>query len=163
MIAVVYVAALVVANLAVAHFGPGASPFIAFLLIGMDLTLRDRLHEQWRGKHLAARLGLLIVAAGAVSYLLNPASGRIAVASVVAFVVAAAVDSIVYQALIRRPFLQRSNASNAAGAVADSLIFPTIAFGAFLPLIVVLQIAAKVAGGWIWSLILRRSVEKPAT
>jgi hypothetical protein len=44
-----------------------------------------------------------------------------------------------------------------AGAAVDSLIFPTLAFGALLPHIVALQFVAKVAGGaaWAWMLSLK--------
>lgn len=45
MIAVfIYAAAMTVANLSIAHFGPWVSPTNAFLLIGLDLALRDWLH-----------------------------------------------------------------------------------------------------------------------
>lgn len=153
-----YVGAITAANLSVAVFGPWVSPINAFLLIGLDLSLRDHLHEKWRGPQLAPRMLALIAAAGAISYLLNPAAGKIAFASMVAFVVAAVVDVTVYQALIKRGYLTRSNGSNAAGALADSLIFPTLAFGGFLPHIVALQFAAKVAGGAVWALVIRRWV-----
>jgi uncharacterized PurR-regulated membrane protein YhhQ (DUF165 family) len=104
-------------------------------------------------------MGALIAAAGLISYILNPASGIIAIASVVAFCAAAAVDGIVYQAMAGRRFLVRSNASNVGGALVDSMLFPTIAFGAFLPTIVALQFAMKVGGGLLWSLILRRMLK----
>jgi hypothetical protein len=39
-------------------------------------------------------------------------------------------------------------------AAVDSIVFPTIAFGGFLPLITLGQFAAKVAGGAVWSIIL---------
>lgn len=157
MLAVIaYCAAMVAANLSVATFGPWISPLNAFLFIGLDLSLRDHLHDKWRGPGLWPRMLGLIVAAGAISYLLNPAAGKIAAASVTAFVVAGAIDALVYHLLGHRPYLQRSNGSNAAGAMADSLIFPTMAFGGFLPHIVALQFAAKVSGGFLWSLILRR-------
>jgi len=152
---IVYCAAMVAANLSVAAFGPWISPLNSFLFIGLDLSLRDRLHDRWGGPGLWPRMLGLIAAAGAISYLLNPASGKIAVASVVAFVVAGALDALVYHWLRDRPYLQRSNASNAAGAAADSLLFPTIAFGAFMPHIVALQFAAKVGGGFVWSLLLK--------
>jgi hypothetical protein len=152
----IYVAAIAAANLSVATFGPWVSPINAFLLIGLDLSLRDHLHEKWRGPQLVPRMLALIAAAGAISYLLNPAAGTIALASMAAFTVAALVDATVYQALIRRGYLTRANGSNAAGALADSLIFPTIAFGGFLPHIVALQFAAKVAGGAVWALVIRR-------
>jgi len=151
-----YVGAITAANLSVAAFGPWVSPINSFLLIGLDLSLRDHLHEKWRGPQLVPRMLALIAAAGAISYLLNPAAGKIALASMVAFTVAAVVDATVYQALIKRGYLTRSNGSNAAGAMADSLIFPTLAFGGFLPHIVALQFAAKVAGGAVWALALRR-------
>jgi len=157
-----YIAAAVAANLLVARLGPWSSPVIAFFLIGMDLSLRDYLHERWAARGLAARMGALITAAGAISYLLNPASGMIAIASVTAFCAAALVDGAVYQVLIRRHFLVRSNASNAVGALIDSLLFPTIAFGALLPAIIALQFTMKVGGGFLWSLALRRYVGRPA-
>lgn len=153
---VVYFAAIVGANLSVAAFGPWISPINSFLLIGLDLSLRDHLHERWRGSGLWPRMLSLIVAAGAVSYLLNPAAGRIALASVVAFVAAGMIDAIAYHALRHRPYLQRSNGSNAAGAAVDSLLFPTIAFGGFLPHIVLLQFAAKFGGGALWAWLINR-------
>ena len=153
---IVYCAAMVCANLSVAAFGPWISPLNAFLFIGLDLSLRDHFHDKWRGPGLWPRMFGLIVAAGAISYLLNPASAKIAAASVTAFVVAGAVDALVYQLLRDRPYMQRSNGSNAAGAAVDSLVFPAMAFGGFLPHIVALQFAAKVGGGFVWSLLLRR-------
>ena len=104
----------------------------------------------------------LIVTAGTISYALNPAAGFIAIASVAAFCVANLVDAIAYHFLRNRSFLQRSNGSNAAGALADSLIFPTLAFGGFLPEIVALQFAAKVAGGFVWSFVIVRLINTKA-
>jgi hypothetical protein len=151
-----YIAAIVAANLSVAHFGPWVSPINSFLLIGLDLSLRDALHDRWRGRGLWPRMLGLIAAAGAISYLLNPAAGRIAFASVAAFCAAALIDAFVYQAMRFRPWMQRANGSNAAGAITDSVLFPTLAFGVFLPHIVALQFAAKVAGGAVWAYLLRR-------
>jgi uncharacterized PurR-regulated membrane protein YhhQ (DUF165 family) len=50
-------------------------------------------------------------------------------------------------------WIKRANVSNVAGAALDSLIFPTIAFGALMPHIVLMQFVAKVAGGAVWSYI----------
>lgn len=158
--ALIYICAIVIANLAVAHFGPWFSPINSFVLIGLDLSLRDHLHERWRDGGLWPRMLALISAAGAVSYILNPAAGQIAIASVVAFCTAALVDSIVYQAVARRSFMERANISNTAGALADSLIFPTVAFGALLPQIVAMQFAAKLFGGAIWALLIWRLTVK---
>lgn len=156
IVVAVYVAAIVAANLSVATFGPAVSPVNAFLLIGLDLSLRDKLHDRWVGARLWPRMFALIVASGAVSWLLNPAAGAIALASTAAFVVSGLIDAGAYHLLRNRPYLVRSNGSNAAGALADSLVFPTLAFGGFLPAIVAAQFAAKVAGGALWSLVLRR-------
>lgn len=152
----VYIGALVAANLLVTWLGPWFSPINALVLIGLDLSLRDKLHDAWQGKWLPWRIGGLIVASGAISYLLNPASGMIAAASVIAFCTAMAADSIAYQALRRFGWFTRVNGSNVAGASVDSVVFPTIAFGSFIPEIVAMQFAAKVAGGAVWSFILRK-------
>ncbi len=96
------------------------------------------------------------MAAGLISYLLNPATGKIAIASITAFVCAMTVDSVVYQLLRNQSWFKRANGSNLAGAATDSLLFPTIAFGGLLPHIVAMQFLAKVAGGALWSVLLNR-------
>ena len=156
MLVLIYISALVAANLLVAHFGPWFSPINAFVLIGLDLALRDYLHDKWRGNHLALRMGLLIATAGVISYALNPAAGIIAIASVTAFTLAMIADAVVYQILIRKRWVIRANGSNASGAAVDSLVFPTIAFGGFMPEIVLLQFLAKTAGGAIWAWLISR-------
>jgi len=152
----IYIAVLVAANLLVAWLGPWFSPINAFFLIGLDLSLRDKLHDAWQGRQLALKMGGLVVAAGLVSYLLNPATGKIAMASIIAFVCAMTVDAVTYQLLRKRSWIQRTNGSNMAGAATDSLLFPTIAFGGLLPHIVAMQFLAKVAGGAVWSVLLNR-------
>lgn len=153
---VLYCLAIVAANLSVAAFGPWVSPINSFLLIGLDLSLRDKLHDRWSGKWLWPRMFALIAGAGAISYLLNPAAGRIAVASVVAFVAAGLIDAFAYHVLRYRPWMVRANGSNTAGAAADSMLFPTLAFGVLMPHIVALQFVAKVAGGAVWAWAIQR-------
>lgn len=148
----IYIAALVAANMGVAWFGPSAMPVIAFFLIGLDLTLRDRLHDRWRGHHLWPRMLALIVTAGILSYWLNPASGPIAFASVVAFGLASLSDAGVYHLLAGRSWSLRVNGSNFVGATVDSLVFPLMAFGMLFPSIVLGQLVAKVAGGMVWAM-----------
>lgn len=152
---VIYFSAMVLANLSVAYFGPWISPINAFLLIGLDLSLRDKLHERWKD-HLWSKMLALIVGAGVISFVLNPAAMNIAVASVIAFIASGLVDAFVYQKLMAKKWIIKSNASNTAGAAVDSLIFPTIAFGSLMPAIVLLQFVAKVSGGAVWSWILRK-------
>lgn len=147
----IYAVAMTLANLTVAAFGPWISPINSFVLIGLDLSLRDWLHVRLRAWQMLA----LIVATGAMTYALNPAAGMIAVASSVAFTAAAMTDWLTFSKL-RGSWITRSNGSNVAGSAVDSVLFPTLAFGVLLPHIVALQFAAKVSGGFVWSLIIQR-------
>ena len=151
---IAYAVAMVAANLLVATFGPAISPINAFLLIGLDLTLRDWLHVRLK----TWQMGGLILGTGALTYLLNPAAGMIAVASAVSFLVAALVDWAVF-VKTTGSWIKRANVSNTAGAAVDSLLFPTIAFGALMPEIVALQFVAKVSGGAVWSYVLQKKLK----
>lgn len=155
-----YLTAAVLANLSSAFFGAYASILNAFLFIGLDLTARDKLHDVWQGRYLWLKMFLLIAAGSVISYLLNRNAGMIAVASLAAFGVAGVVDAIVYQYLHDKKWMVKVNGSNIFSALADSLVFPTIAFGGFLPLIVLGQFTAKVAGGFIWSWIIAKVSKK---
>ena len=152
----IYIAALVVANLLVAWFGPWFSAINAFVLIGLDLSLRDKLHEQWQNDKLILKMGGLIAIASVISYLLNPAAGAIALASFVAFALAMIADTIAYHFLRKKSWMIRSNGSNVAGAAVDSIAFPTIAFGGLMSEIVALQFIAKLMGGGVWSYLLKK-------
>jgi uncharacterized PurR-regulated membrane protein YhhQ (DUF165 family) len=154
---IAYAVAMVAANLLVATFGPAISPINAFLLIGLDLTLRDWLHVRLK----TWQMGGLILGTGALTYLLNPAAGMIAVASAVSFLVAALVDWAVF-VKTTGSWIKRANVSNTAGAGVDSLLFPTIAFGALMPEIVALQFVAKVSGGAVWSYVLEKKLKNVA-
>jgi hypothetical protein len=46
------------------------------------------------------------------------------------------------------------NGSNVVSSGVDSLIFPTLAFGQLMPVIVIGQFAAKVLGGAVWFFII---------
>ena len=154
----IYVAAMVTANLLVWWLGPWFSPINAFVLIGLDLTMRDVMHERLSRWQLAA----VIVVGSAITWAINPAARNIAIASSVAFILAALADWLVYSLLRRKQWLVRANGSNVIGAAVDSIVFPTLAFGAFLPAIIALQFTAKVGGGLIWSLVMRPLVTKAA-
>lgn len=153
----IYAAAMTLANLSVAQWGPSVTPINAFVLIGLDLALRDWLHVRLR----PWQMGALIAGTGLLTYALNPAAGMIAVASSVAFTAAALVDWAAFTKL-RGSWLFRSNGSNVASAAVDSLLFPTIAFGAMMPWVVFWQFIAKVGGGWLWALALSLA-QPPAT
>jgi len=149
-----YLAAIVAANLTVAMWGPSMTVVNAFLFIGLDLTARDKLHDAWHGNGLVWKMGALIATGSVLSWLLNQAAAQIALASFVAFAAASVVDTVAYHMLRNRVWWQRVNGSNVLSAAVDSVLFPTIAFGALLPVIVLGQFAAKVLGGAVWSWIL---------
>jgi hypothetical protein len=153
----IYIAALVAANLLVAWLGVWFSLVNAFVLIGLDLSLRDKLHDLWEGEKLPIKMGGLIATASVVSYAINPATGMIAFASLAAFSLSMVADSVVYQYLKYKDKVIRINGSNIAGAAVDSVVFPTIAFGGLMLEIVALQFLTKVFGGFIWGKILNRS------
>ena len=149
---IAYAAAMVSANLLVVVFGPAITPLNAFVLIGVDLAMRDWLHVRLRPWQMLA----LIAATGGVTFALNPAAGMIAIASAVSFTAAALVDWGVF-ASITGSWMKRSNLSNVAGAAVDSVVFPTLAFGMLIPHIIALQFIAKVAGGALWSWLLNNA------
>ena len=151
MMSVIYVLAICAANFSVHVFGPLVTPLNGFLFIGLDFVIRDKLHERIG----IMRMFCLISIAGVISFAVNPATDMIAIASVAAFALAATADATVYQALIKKPWLVKSNGSNIAASAVDSVVFPLIAFGAFLPWVVAGQFIAKVFGGAIWSWLLR--------
>jgi uncharacterized PurR-regulated membrane protein YhhQ (DUF165 family) len=157
-----YLAAIVAANLTVAAFGPSLTIVNAFLFIGLDITARDSLHQAWEGKNLWSKMAALIATGSILSWLLNRNAGSIALASFVAFAASGIADALTFHWLRGRAWWVKVNGSNIVSAAVDSLIFPTLAFGALLPLIVLGQFVAKVAGGAVWSFVLRffQSTEK---
>jgi len=151
-----YLIAIVLANLSVFYFGAKASILNAFLFIGLDITTRDMLHETWHGKDLFKNMSLLIVSGSLLSLLFNIGVYKIALASFIAFLVANYVDLYVYQKLFNKSKLLKINGSNVFSAAADSIIFPLIAFNGILFNIMLGQFVAKVLGGYVWSVILKR-------
>lgn len=151
ILSLIYILSICLANFSVHIFGPVVTPLNAFLLIGLDFVIRDKLHERIG----VIRMLALVAVAGVVSFAINPATNMIALASVSAFALASLTDASVYQSLIRKPWMIKSNASNVASSAVDSVAFPLIAFGAFLPWVVVGQFAAKVLGGAVWSWMLK--------
>lgn len=156
----IYIAALVAANLLVAWLGPWFSLINAFVLIGLDLSLRDKLHDLWDGDKLPVKMGGLIATASIVSYAINPATGMIAFASLAAFSLSMVADSLAYQYLKNKNWMTRVNGSNVAGSAVDSIVFPTIAFGGLMLEIVALQFVAKIGGGLIWSKLIEKYVNR---
>lgn len=160
-----YLAAIVLANLTVAMVPPAWRGSVVlvngFILVALDLVARDRLHDAWRGK-LTLRMGALILAGSVLSYLVSSAALPIALASCAAFGLASLADALVYGALRRRPWLVRANGSNVVSAAIDSAVFlGGLALAGLLPWPAVLPLVlgqwlVKVAGGLLWSAVLRR-------
>jgi hypothetical protein len=59
MYVLAYLAAIVAANLFVAHWGVAAQIPSALLFIAFDLSIRDSLHTQWQDKGLTWRVEVI--------------------------------------------------------------------------------------------------------
>ena len=151
----IYALAMTAANLSISHFGPWVSPINSFLFIGLDLALRDFLHQKLK----TWQMGCLIVGTGLLTYVLNPAAGMIAIASAMSFTAASVVDWAVF-AKLTGTWFKRANGSNIAGAAVDSVVFPTLAFGVLMPQIVAMQFVAKVTGGAFWAYVILKVIKK---
>ena len=142
----IYIAALCCANLLAHHFGPSATPWIALTLVGLDLSIRDWLNvviPRWG-------MAILIPAAGLIAFAFDPSVRFIALASVVAFVISEWVEWGCFQAA-EGSWFKRAVKANTAAAAVDSLIFPALAFHAFLPWISLAQFLAKTVGSTVWA------------
>lgn len=152
-----YLAAVVVANLAVTVFGVAASIPTSLAFIALDLTARDSLHEIWHGRHLWRNMLALIVSGSVLSALVNINAIPIAIASCAAFLAAGLTDTLVYQLLGGRSKFIKMNGSNLFSAAVDSVVFPLLAFG-WPPVWAVMagDYVAKVCGGMVWTWLLTR-------
>lgn len=156
-----FLAAIVAANLITTHYGPSASIYNAFFLIGLDFITRDRLADFW-GTTRWVKMIALIVVGGGLSYWLNRNAGTIAVASMVAFASAEAVEALAYHVLRKRQWLERAPKAALLAAGVDSLIFPTIAFGGVMWAITFGQFFAKLAGAVVWTWVVARVFPPPS-
>lgn len=150
-----YLCAIVSANLLVVQFGPTVTIINAFLFIGLDITVRDYLHESWRGRGLWPRMLALIAAGSFLSWWFNRAAGPVALASLVAFLGSGLIDALAYTFLHRYSRALKINGSNVISAATDSILFPLFAFGwPLLWWVVIGQFIAKTAGGFVWYVVL---------
>lgn len=156
----VFLAAIVAANLITTHYGPSASIYNAFFLIGLDFITRDRLADFW-GTTRWPKMIALIAVGGGLSYAVNSGSGKVAVASMVAFSAAELAEAVAYHVLRKRQWLERAPKAALLAAGVDSLIFPTIAFGGVMWSITFGQFVAKVAGAAVWAFVVARWMPAP--
>jgi uncharacterized PurR-regulated membrane protein YhhQ (DUF165 family) len=102
---------------------PGLMAPSGVLLVGVALVLRDRIHHTLGAKW---SIGCVIVGC-LLSALIAPPT--LVLASAVAFLVSELADLAVYSPLRRRNLPVAVAASGVVGAVVDSLLFLSIAFG----------------------------------
>lgn len=153
---VLFVLSMATANLLVAWLGPWITPVNAFVLVGLSMVTRDVLHDRWaqEGK-LVQKMLVMIAVSGLLAWAVNPAAGRIAVASALALIASAATETAAFSALHRHPWLVRANGSNVPGAITDTVVFVLVAFGPGVESLAVMtaQATTKLAGGALWSLL----------
>lgn len=149
-----YLLAIICANLLTAWLGPWITPINALLFVAFDLTAKDKLQHKWG---FGWKLIALILAGSVLSVLFCLSAWRIALASFVAFLISGLGDAWVFEHLRAKGWLWQVNGSNAAGAFIDSFLFLAIAFG-WPPIwgAVALQALAKIFGGAIWSVIIKK-------
>lgn len=161
---ILFVSVMAAANLSIAYFGPWFLPVTAFVSVGISMVARDYLNDIWSelpgGFWL--RMFSMIVAAALLSFAVDSSAGTVALASVCAITGSAIIETLIFMSVIRFNWLIRSNASSFTGAVADSMIFPLVAFGygnvdGFW-LLVLTQTATKSFGGFFWSLVFRWTI-----
>ncbi len=141
-----YVAAIVGANYLTAHYGlisvlPGLLVTAGTYSAGIALLARDVVQDT------AGRLAVLgaIGVGGAISWFM--ASPALAVASVAAFLVSELADMAVYTPLRARGWGRAVLASNAVGAVIDTVVFLWLAgFG-----LTVAGVSGQIVGKVLWA------------
>ena len=156
-VAVPYLAAVVAANLLVNHYGPQAAPLIALVAVAAVLIFRDRFADLVGSKKRAQIAQVALIAAGAaLTYAINQNARLIAEASTIAFACSELVEQTGYFLLRERPWLVRAPWSAVPGAVVDSALFISIAFG-FNLWVIGAQVGCKIGGAWLWASLIDRT------
>lgn len=150
IIMLLFLAALVAANLIVNHFGSYGLLFSSALLIPFDFVCRCIIHERYKGTRLLAVLSALTIAASILTYIVNTQAKSVAIASVCGFIAAQLAAGIFYQCFKSKSYFVKVNGSDLVAIVFDSLLFQFIAFGTIIPTITAGQVCIKLAGGLVW-------------
>lgn len=129
-----YVAVFVMVNLIVHWCGAWIIPLTTMACVAANMLGRDKLLLEGGAKF---SIGACTVA-GLLTCLVLPDAGQVAIASLAAVVCSAIVSAIAWGF-----FPDGHWKNNIISAVADALVFPTVAFGAFLPLVSLGQFAGK--------------------
>jgi len=153
-----FIVAVVVANLAVTHYGKWALPFTAFFLIPFDMVARDLIHRKLgyrpTKRMMFEHIGTIILIGGLLSYFINQDSKQIAIASSLTFIAVGLVNTVIYEWCRHLKESARMIFSNFIASLVDSAMFQLIAFGVLDVSLFITQSAAKTIGGVFWILVL---------
>jgi queuosine precursor transporter len=155
----IYLVAFVLANLIVLYFGSIGLIFTALFLIPFDFVMRCIFHETWKGIELILKLGLIVIVASLITFVINRNAINIAIASSVGFILAQIFAGIFYQFFIKKSFFIKVNGSDAIGILIDSLAFQLIAFGIINYNILVGQFLLKLIGGLFWYWVIFKKIK----
>jgi len=151
--AVIYILAVLVANLTATWFIPlpiFGQVAVGTFVFGFTFTQRDRMHRKGR------KFVYTVIAISAVLSALLSVAGhvppRIILASVIAILLAETVDTEIYQRLLAKSWWHRVLKSNAVSIPVDSIFFNLVAFlgvfeAGFLVSLIVGEIVVKFAVG----------------
>ena len=145
-----YLLAFIFANFIVLWYGANGLIFTALFLIPFDFVLRCLFHEQWKGIELILKLGLLVLTASLLTYLINQDAQNIALGSMCGFIIAQISAGIFYQIFITKSYFTKVNGSDLVGIIFDSIFFQLIAFSFIDWKITLTQSILKIAGGLFW-------------
>lgn len=125
--AALYLLSIVAAALAVEHIGTvpvgfGLMAPAGAYVVGMSMVLRDLAQDQLGPRW---TFGAMLIGTG-LSAAVSP---TLAVAAAAAFLISESLDLMVYTPLRKKSLVGAVLASNVVGAVVDSLVFLSIAFG----------------------------------
>lgn len=157
------------ANWLAATYKLTAGPFLipgGSFLIPVSLLLRDGLHV----RHPRSAIWAALVVGAGTSALFSYSAARVAIASVVAFVVGFAADTWVFEKLRRHSIYTRMRVSNWFSLPVDTLVFVPVAFAGLFPIaalipgqVVVKLLMTEVAVLAFWGyhrLTIRRQLDK---
>jgi len=151
--AIIYVAAVLVANLTATWFIPlpiFGQVAVGTFVFGFTFTQRDRMHRH--GRKFVYTVIFIAAGLSALLSLLGAVEGRIIIASVIAIILSETADTEVYQRLLAKSWWHRVLSSNAVSIPLDSIFFNLVAFlgvfdARFLISLIVGEIVVKFAVG----------------
>lgn len=147
----IYILSIIIANLTIIHIGPYSIPFVSFFMIGLDFVLRDLLNNRLTN----AKMFILILFSGVITFIINRDAQDVAIASSISFTLASLCDWSIFNIELGS-WEQRSIRSNMMAALVDSILFPTILFGGFIIGVTFLQVIMKILGGFFWLWVFKR-------